>query len=60
MPQTVDTGAALFAVALVCVHIGIVGCLLVYLYSQAPKKRTPAAFSAEERAAIRRHMRKRD
>ncbi|KAG5467663.1 hypothetical protein CUR178_01309 [Leishmania enriettii] len=58
MPLPLDSSAALFVVALVVAHIVIVGCLFVLLWSQSPKKRVRVAVSVEERASIRRHMRK--
>lgn len=60
MQLSFDSSAGLLAVVLVLVHIVLVGGLFVYLWRQAPKTRVPAAVSLEERAAIRRHMRKGD
>lgn len=60
MPLSIDSTASLIAIALVIVHVILVGGLFVYLWSQAPKKRVASAVSLEERAAIRRHMRKSD
>ncbi|KAG5466576.1 hypothetical protein LSCM4_01728 [Leishmania orientalis] len=58
MPLPLDSSAALFVVALVIAHIAIVGGLFVLLWSQSPKKRVRVAMSVEERASIRRHVRK--
>ncbi|KAG5491428.1 hypothetical protein JIQ42_01330 [Leishmania sp. Namibia] len=58
MPLPLDSSAALFVVALVIAHFVIIGGLFVLLWSQSPKKRVRVAISVEERAAIRRHVRK--
>ncbi|KAG5467104.1 hypothetical protein LSCM1_01285 [Leishmania martiniquensis] len=58
MPLLFDSGATTFVVALVIAHIVVVGGLFVLLWSQTPKKRARAAMSVEERASIRRQMRK--
>lgn len=60
MLLSIDSSAALFAVALVLVHVVLVGALFVYLWSQAPKTRVASPVSLEERTAIRRQMRKSD
>lgn len=60
MSISIDSSATLFAVVLVVLHILIVGGLFVYLCLQAPKKRVTSAVSLDERAAIRREMRKGD
>ncbi|KAG5492407.1 hypothetical protein GH5_01327 [Leishmania sp. Ghana 2012 LV757] len=58
MPLPLDSSVALFVVALLIAHIVIVGGLFVLLWSQSPKKRVRVAMSVEERATIRRHVRK--
>ncbi|TPP47819.1 hypothetical protein CGC20_14165 [Leishmania donovani] len=45
-------------VALVVVHIVILGGIFAHLWSHAPKKHVQAPLSAEERVAIRQKMRK--
>lgn len=60
MLLSIDNSATFFAVALVLVHVLLVGGLFVYLWAQAPKKRVTAAVSLEERVAIRRQLRKSD
>lgn len=60
MLLSIDSTATLIAIALVIIHVILIGGLFVYLWSQAPKKRVTAAVSLEERAAIRRQMRKSD
>jgi hypothetical protein len=60
MPLSIDFSASLFAAALVILHLLLVGCLFVYLWLQAPKTRVAPVVSLEERATIRRNMRKND